>query len=109
MGLSSADYHIGLVVDGDNDIEFTGTANTLFDGSCCDASCGDDAACCAAASCSPTYRFCFRESNHPRDDLESCPLFQLTRDNPGIITLAAFNTVVQSYYTVESKLLVTID
>jgi hypothetical protein len=84
-------------------ITFPTPLNTLFDGACCNSSCGADQACCAATSCSPTLRLCFRESQHPQDDTDSdCPFLQLERTmaNQRFVVLGMDNLPIQRYYTV---------
>ena len=99
VGFSSADYQIGVAVQS---IEFLEPQNTLADGSCCDSGCGDDATCCAAASCSPTLRLCFRKSQHPTDDRDSPCLVQISRedgDEP-FFSLSTDSPAAAGYYTV---------
>lgn len=89
-------------------IVFTEPMNFLADGSCCDSNCADDVCCAASTSrCAPTLRLCFRETGHSRDDIESCPLLEVTR-NTGIqrlVVLGGDNSEIQSFYTVSSTLL----
>lgn len=99
VGLGSTDYHIGYVLQS---IHFQRPPNTLFDGSCCDASCTTNTSCCAAAHCSPTLRLCFREFNHPKEDVESCPLLKITRTQASqvLFALGTDNKPIQRFYTV---------
>ena len=106
MSLTSADYHIGFVVQS---IEFTAPNNTLADGSCCDSSCGADGGECCDNGCSPSIRFCFRESQHPTGD-PSCPLLEFVRSEAqaGLVFFETDNTQIDKYYTVSDDALLNL-
>ena len=99
MSLTSADYHIGFIVQS---IEFPAPNNTLADGSCCDSSRGAGGGECCDNGCSPNTIFCFRESQHPTDD-PLCPLLEVFRNEAqaGVVVRGTDNTPIDKYYTVE--------
>jgi hypothetical protein len=86
------------------DVAFLPPLNTLLDGSCCNSSCGVDEVCCAAATCSPSLRLCFRESQYPRSDISNCPLLEVDRTNAAtFLVLGIDNFPVERYYTVSTE------
>ena len=61
-----ADYRIGWIFR----MYTANPDNTLANGSCCEANC---------LECRPLLKFCFRDSGHSHEDIQTCSLDSLIR------------------------------
>jgi hypothetical protein len=60
-----------------------------------------DEVCCAATTCSPSLRLCFRESQHPEDDTDSpCILSENRRTAQNFTTPGLNNAPIEEFYRV---------
>lgn len=77
-------------------------SNTLaINGSCCEADCSE---------CSPVLRFCFRDSGHSHEDIETCSLGSLNRTSELFFVMSTSSApIIRQIYSVSEFMESTLD